>query len=282
MQYKISKSKYLFLNSMLAGRANTETVEISDEEFNELQAIQSSLSGEREDANYKLTFEEKLLCNSMDGNFWITVPKGPSYWNINMGGSPEVMSNQSDGKFVRFNVIDNNDGTFLASGVKSANAWGDGKFECEARFKGGKGSWPAIWMTHPGGSANNNATYYEIDLSEYYETRNETETTYHCPQSVNGGEKYVDYVKTTINKNDWNKFVCTWDSNSIVIYINNVAIMTIPNDGDSTHFPTTKSNRTFSIILSMQYAGNPWLQSPDSSELPLYMDVRNIKYWTKK
>ena len=175
-----------------------------------------------------------------------------------MGGIPQVLRNDNDGYFLRLKCIKDGD-TSLCTGIKTAIAYEDGKFECEARFKGGDSSWPAIWMSHPNGGANNYETYYEVDISEYYEIRDNTDSTYHCPQSMRGGDKYVQPTKTPIKKNAWNKFVWTWDEDSITISINDTQVMNIVNDGDPLHYPINTENRTFIILLSMQYGHNPWL-----------------------
>ena len=230
--------------------------------------------------NYELVFEEKFINNTFDHDIWFVAPAGPSYWNMNMGGIPQIITNTEDGTFMRLNCIKSGDNS-LASGLKTYIAYGDGRFECEARFNSGLSTWPAIWMTHPNGSANNYEHYHEIDLSEYYETRDVTEVTYHCPSSMRGGGYLVPQAKPVIKKDDWNKFECSWDEDSITVCINGQQVMNIPNDGDPTHFPINAEDRTFNIILSMQYGSNPYLNEPDLSELPLQMDVRNIKYSKK-
>ena len=248
-------------------RLKDETIQITESEYKKINN------------SYELFFEENLKDNVYDTNVWIEVPKGPSWWDSTMGTSPQVYQSDTD-KFLRLNAI-KQDNSFATAGIKTPVAYSDGKFECEARFKGGNSSWPAIWMSHPNGSLNNYEKYFEIDISEYYETRDMTDTTYHCPQSMRGGEKYVESVKTPIKKDDWNKFECTWDEDNITVSINGEQIMLIENDGDPTHYPIDPEARTFIIILSMQYASNPYLSDPDDSDLPLYMDVRNVKYYKK-
>ena len=201
---------------------------------------------------------------------WDVCSKGLSPWNSHAGLNPMF---QDD--YMRLECIRDGD-SFRTSAVKTKEVFGDGKFECEARFKSGKSTWPAIWMIHPKGGDNNYATYFEIDLSEYYETRDTTETGYHCPQSMRGGGKYVKSVSTPIKKDDWNKFECEWDDKAINVRINGNIVLSISNDGDPNHFPVDESARTFQIILSMQYT-NRWLSEPDLSELPLWMDVRNVR-----
>jgi len=211
---------------------------------------------------------------------WEICPEGPSAWNKHAGLRYQkvIIGKQPCIRLACRKSSKNEDGWQTAA-IKSIQAYGDGKFECWAKFKSGKATWPAIWMSHPGGAKDNYATYYEIDLSEYYETRDNTETTYHYPQSMRKEAKFVN-TKTKIKPNEWNHFMCKWDERGIEVYINDNLVLNITNTNDSTYFPVNKEDRTFQIILSMQYT-NRWLSEPDLNELPLWMDVKDIKVYKK-
>lgn len=211
---------------------------------------------------------------------WEICPPGPSAWNKHAGLKYQkvIIGRQPCIRLACRKSTKNDDGWETAA-IKSIQAYGDGKFECYAKFKSGKSTWPAIWMTHPNGAKDNYATYYEIDLSEYYETRDNTETTYHYPQSMRKEDKSIN-VKTPIKPNEWNHFMCKWDESGINVYINGELVLNIINTNDNTRFPVNKEDRTFQIILSMQY-DNKWLSKPDLNELPLWMDVKDIKVYKK-
>lgn len=232
-------------------------------------------------SKYELIYEE--MAETIDSKIWTVRRSGPSEWNKHAGLKPKLMENDKDGKYIRLacETSDKNEDGWMTSAISTKEAYGDGMFECKARFNSGKATWPAIWMTHPNGAANNYATYYEIDLSERYETRDNTETGYHHPQSMRGGGKYVQTVKVPIIRYGWNKFACTWDENSIDVYINNKKEFSIPNDGNVDHYPIEASSRTFQIILSMQYTNN-YLNKPDLQELPLWMDIKDFKIYKLK
>lgn len=229
-----------------------------------------------ETEKYELVYEDNF--DKPISDFWTIVKTRYSSWCKYAGSSPKLITEEGE-SFYRFPVTYNDD-TYHTAAIKSKGSYGDGKIEVVARFKSGKATWPAIWMTHPNGAQNNYETYYEIDVSEYYETRDTTDTTYHCPQSMRGGDKPVQPTKTAIKKNNWNTFVCTWDEESICVNINGVKSFVFKNDGDPLHYPTVAENRTFQVILSMQY-GNKWLSEPDNSELPLWMDIKSFKLWKK-
>lgn len=184
------------------------------------------------------------------------------------------------------------------------NPVGDGKFECEARFKMAPTAWPAIWMSHPYGAANDNETYYEVDICEYWHVCSQEDdyycnTTYHYPESQRDGgkTKHRNKVKLKVLPNepheengrlftetDWNKFSCTWDENSIKVFVNDTKVMEIENDGDKNHFPIDSTIRTFNIVLSMQYDSTSLGRYGcvlSTDDLPLYMDVKNVKVYKK-
>lgn len=207
---------------------------------------------------------------------WNVCPKGPSSWNHAAGLVPEY-----DDEIIRLKCIKIDDSEYVTAAIKTVEAYSDGLFECEARFNSGKGTWPAIWCSHPNGAKDNYATYYEVDLSEYYETRDNTDTTYHCPESMRDENKHCySTVKTKINPTEWNKFAMTWNEQAIKVYINGKCILTIENDGNPDHFPVNAEDRTFQFILSMQY-DNKYLQAIDLNELPLWMEIRNINIYKK-
>lgn len=236
----------------------------------------SRLFCKRKGDDYELVWEDS---GSLSDERWNVCLKGPSSWNRQAGLQPKKMIVGRQ-PIVRLECVkaDNEDGWQTAA-VITKEAYPDGKLECVAKFNSGKSTWPAIWMSHPNGAKNNYETYFEIDLSEYYEKRDVTESTYHYPQSMRGEAKSKN-VRTKIKKDEWNKFTCIWNDESIKVLINDVLAFELKNNGDPTYYPVDENLRTFNIILSMQYA-NRWLSEPDLSELPLWMDIKSIKYWRK-
>jgi len=224
----------------------------------------------RKRKKYKLIIDDPLIIGLDDGA-WQVVTTRYSSWCANAGRIPVA--------FITFTRLDcvRDGNEYRCAAIKTREAYGDGKLEVEARFKGGKGTWPAIWMNHPDGSRDNFATYYEVDLSEYYETRDNTDTSYHFPASMRKEENFR-HTATPVIKDGWNKFECSWDDEAIVVRINGKVVMRIDNDGDRDHYPTRAEDRTFQVILSMQ-AGNDYLQEVELDELPLWMDVRNFKLY---
>lgn len=242
--------------------------------------IEISNSG-NEYTGHTLVVDEK--CLNLDMNIWTVCPKGPYSWNIEAGLDPSFENNEVDGNYMRLyaSKADNMHG-FMTAAIKTKKPYGDGIFECEARFKGGNASWPAIWMA-PAHVKPDYENYYEIDLSEYYELRDNTDVTLHVPESMKDSSRHCFTTKKVdINKNDWNKFKCKWDEKSIIVYVNDKEALRLDNNGNPDQYPLKAFQREFFIILSMQIQfDSKYLKPFDISQLPLWMDVRNIKYWKK-
>lgn len=207
---------------------------------------------------------------------WEDCLPGKSSWNKYMTGMS--LFHTAEGGFTRFRC-DKFLETYQTSGVRTADYLPDGKIIVVARFKGGHATWPAIWMSSENKSHDLTTykDYFEIDLSEYYETRDNTETTYHFPKSMRKECKSHN-VKTAINPEEWNTFECEWNDSELSVSINGKKIWSLKNDGDPDVFPIEEYQRRFCLIISMQY-GNKWLSEPVPDELPLWMDVKNVKYY---
>lgn len=221
-------------------------------------------------AVYSLVYEYNKT--TFDEN-WKVITAGTANWRKNAGLDPVLI----DDNIICLFATMVNDNPRVAA-IRSKNYYDDGAFECSARFFGGKGSWPAIWITSK--YDGDITKYYEVDLSEYYETRNETTSSYHCYDSmhINKRSSYIT-AACPINPDEWNKFRCEWNKDNIRVYINDKLVFAINNTGDSNIFPVDDANRKFDIILSMQYGTNKHLQECDTTELPLCMEIKDIKVY---
>lgn len=227
--------------------------------------------------------------SKIDKDLWVPCIKANSKWNKFMSQEYPTIYKKADGKngsftttsFLRLGCsADMKNNTFVTEGIttKGKRLFKPGRIEVRARFKSGKTTWPAIWLVNVN---NSNDEYYEIDVSEYFSTRNTLNVTYHYPSSMNGKKNPVYKTTKNFSKTDWNDFVCEWDENAIKVYVNGKKVMTIKNDGNQTHYPVNDKDRSLFLILSMQYMA-PGTGKPDPTELPLWMDVDYVKYWKKK
>ena len=231
---------------------------------------------QKQKESYTLVYEDK--CDRpLNTNVWETVKKGPSSWNKYTNGNLPIIHVDKDEIYYSFPCVFV-DGEPHCTAIKTKDFYGDGKIEVTARFHGGKGTWPAIWMSVKSGGKNYE-DYFEVDLLEYYETRPTFDTTYHFPNSMRKEESFKN-VKTSFIPTNWNKFTCEWDANEIKVKVNNTTALIIENDGDPDYYPIKEAQRFFRLILSMQI-GSKWLSPFDPNEKDLGMDVKSVKIWKK-
>lgn len=211
-----------------------------------------------------------------DFDDWVVCSPGKSPWNKYMGLFPKIVTNDLGASYLRLSCeYDKEDKVYRTAGVKSIDTFQDGIIEIKARFKGGNSSWPAIWLKAYGAS-----NYYEIDLCEYFERRNHCKTGLFMPKHLKWGLKRLFRPKKhpKIDKDNWNLFTCQWNSDSIIIKVNNKKVLEYKNTGNSKDFPINLEDRKFTLILSMQY-GHSWCLPKNKKQLPLYMDVAYVKYY---
>ena len=73
----------------------------------------------------------------------ITCPKGYSSWN-HAAGLPPVRIDD----FIRLRCEAANEVDYFTAAIKTPVGYADGKFECEARFNSGKGTWNVFQDTY--------------------------------------------------------------------------------------------------------------------------------------
>ena len=207
--------------------------------------------------------------------------KQRKYYNHHAGESPEIITDENGDTIFRLNAVRHDeDNSYRTAAICTKQLYGPGKWTVVARFHGGNGTWPAIWMhtrvpeglQHP----------YEIDLCEYFQRRPWCKTGYFCHASV----KYWYYrlfrpkKHPFINPKWWNKFECEWDENRIIVRVNNNEVLRYKNKGDRRFYPQENLYLEYRLILSMQY-NKPGLLPIRLKQLPLWMDVKEATYEPK-
>lgn len=208
------------------------------------------------------------------GEPWVACPHNENVpWGKYMSGDRPTLTFQGRNyeSCIRL-MCEGKDGNYRTQGLwtKGKKLFGPGRLEVKARFKGGAGSWPAVWLRNISCQDPNNwkQNYYEIDMVEYYGKKIYSEQTFHTEDSMLGKRKpHRGY--SLINKNDWNTFVAEWDKDHVMIWVNDQCILDVKSSG----FPTE-----YYLILSMQYGHG----ATKDSELPLWMDIAYVKHYIKK
>ena len=203
-------------------------------------------------------------------------------WLKHIGGLPVIIYDKeaTEGTCLRLQCTKEGGEVLTAAcWTKGSQTFSDGRMEIRARFHGGDGTWPAIWL-----KSVDNDRYYEIDICEYFEKRKRCKTGLFMPKHLKWGLNRLFRPKSRpkINRDGWNTFVCEWDENRIKIAVNGKVALDYYNIyEDPDRYPIFRKSREFYLILSMQY-GKKWLKKEKHSQLPLWMDIDYVKYQPKK
>lgn len=200
-----------------------------------------------------------------------------SGWSRFVGGDPQVIYDDTatEGQCLRLPVVAEGD-TFLTSAVWTGYVLGPGILKIRARFHGGRGTWPAIWLTNHRTSMEH---YYEVDLCEYFEKRKRCKAGVFLPKHMRSWWHRLWRPKghPKINRDEWNLFLFWWDGEEMMVCVNYEMVLHLTNRGKADSYPQADEDMTFRLILSMQY-GKKWLRKPKKSECPLWMDVDYMRY----
>lgn len=201
-----------------------------------------------------------------------------SGWSRFVGGDPQVIYDDTatEGQCLRLPVVADGD-TFLTSAVWTDYVLGPGELRIRARFRGGRGTWPAIWLKNR--HSGDLERHYEVDLCEYFEKRKRCKTGVFFPKHMRSWWKRLWRPKShpKISRDGWNTFEFVWDEKEMMLFVNGIKALGLTNRDKADSYPQTEEDMTFRLILSMQY-GKKWLRKPSRSECPLWMDVDYVRY----
>ena len=106
--------------------------------------------------SWKLIFSDEFKTKSnFDAKKWSYATRGNAAWTRYLTSSPDYVYQKKGNLVVRMDnkVIAGDDVPYHSGGINTSGKFSFlyGKVEVRAKFKGGKGSWPAIWMMpeHP-------------------------------------------------------------------------------------------------------------------------------------
>ena len=212
-----------------------------------------------------------------------------SFWETEVPGSVAV----SNGTL----KIDNkrSDGYPAAISVSSGPTWGgeqshyDFKFgyaEARMRFTGGKGSWPAFWLSSSAHAEWPNWPQcpepdlnFELDIMEYQ--GDEPNTFYGTTHRNTGGvcglsdQTRGDWPNLGLNLSvDWHKYAVLWTANSIKWYVDEQLVI--------EKAPFDSSDQDMYILLTMQACGWDGTNDCDANTADvLRTEVDWVRVWQK-
>jgi len=249
------------------------------------QVSDSGLSHARSKVKWNLVFEDQF---NSKGNFdeskWGYSKRGNAAWMKYLTSSPEYVYQDGKNLVLRMDnkVIEGDDALYHSAGIQTKGKFSFlyGKVEVRAKFKTGKGSWPAIWMMPENSLYGDWPNSGEIDIMEHVNNENVIHQTIHNGSVTNkeGGSTATD--NTLYKVDDYNIYGVVWTSDSIQFFVNNILQYTYTksDDADSKSWPF---DQPFYLILN-QSGGLGWPGKLDEADLPFYMHVDWVRVYQEK
>lgn len=237
-------------------------------------------------ANYKLIWSDEFRGHGIfDQSKWQYCERGKVAWNKFMTALPSYASLKGGKLLLRMDnsVIANDPIAYHAGGIQSSGKFSVtyGKIEVRAKFTGGKGSWPAIWMMpEPSGALGSGwPEGGEIDIMEHVNNDSVIYQTIHnsIVTDTNGGSTASS--PSPYNKRGFNIYSIEWESTSIKFFVNNQLQYTYRRnaDGGIKQWPF---DVPFYMILN-QAGGAGWPGAINNEHLPFSMQVDYVRVYKK-
>ncbi len=238
----------------------------------------------QETDKWELIFEDNFDGTSFNTDNWSYCTRGnPAWKKYLVSNNPQTVRVENGTLIV--SAIKNPDTSidnvpYLTGGIKTKGKVNIkyGKVEVRAKFKNGKGAWPAIWMMPEDGTGGWPACG-EIDIMEHINNENIIYQTIHSHYANTLGIKNNPSKGSSVSfsKNDYNIYGIEWYPEKIDFTLNGIITFTYPriNTDKEGQWPFNKS---FYLILN-QAAGGNWAGKITDSELPFQMKVDWVKMY---
>lgn len=239
-----------------------------------------------EDSIWELTFSDEFTTEgNFDTNKWSYAKRSRPSWAKFLTPSNDYVKQQSGNLILRMDnaKIEGDTIPYHSGGIQTSGKFNFtyGKVEVRAKFTGGQGSWPAIWMM-----PENPASYGswpnsgEIDIMEHVNNENTVHQTIHneAVTSTSGGSTATQ--TSAYNANGYNTFSIIWDPKKIEFYVNDSLQYTYskPANATAAEWPFDKP---FYIILN-QSGGAGWPGPIVDEDLPFEMHVDYVRVFKKR
>lgn len=235
--------------------------------------------------NWNLIFQDDFnKRGSFDTSKWVYSKRGSAAWSRFLTQSPDYAFQDKGNLVLKMDgkVITGDDVPFHSSGIQSKGkfSFSYGKVEVRAKFNGGKGSWPAIWMMPANDTYGGWPQSGEIDIMEHVNNEAVVHQTIHNAFATNASGASIATSKTAYNAKDYNLYGIIWMQDKIEFFVNDTLRYTYNKPVNATH-REWPFDQPFYIILN-QSGGAGWPGPITNADLPFYMHVDWVKVYQKK
>lgn len=250
-----------------------------------LQPPETTASRKNE-PKWKLVFSDKFNSKGgFDERKWVYSSRGNPAWARYLTASSDYVY-QKSGKLLLKMDKANLPGDSLpyhSAGIQSSGKFSllYGKVEVRAKFKKGKGSWPAIWMMPEGSGAYGGwPNSGEIDIMEHVNNEPHVHQTIHNAAVTNAKGASTATHQATYNADEFNTYGIIWNADAIQFYVNGLLQYTYAKPAHAS-FKGWPFDKPFYLILN-QAGGAGWPGALEEQDLPFEMQVDWVKVYQQK
>jgi beta-glucanase (GH16 family) len=235
---------------------------------------------------WQLVFADDFTSNGdFDTSKWSYALRSTPAWTKYLTSSPRYVRQQSGKLILRMDnqQIPGDDVPYHSAGIQTKGKFSFtyGKVEVRARFKEGRGAWPAIWMMPEDPTAYWGWPHSgEIDIMEHVNLESQVHQTIHSGSNTSADGGSAATSSGTYKAGKFNTYSIVWDEAKIEFYVNKQLRYTYHKeaDGGSAQWPF---NQPFYLILN-QSGGAGWPGAITDTDLPFEMEVDYVKVYQKR
>lgn len=232
---------------------------------------------------WKQVFSDKFNSKgAFDERKWVYSSRGNAAWARYLTASPDYVYQKAGKLLLKMDKanIPGDSVPYHSAGIQTSGKFSllYGKVEVRAKFKTGKGSWPAIWMMPEGAGAYGGwPNSGEIDIMEHVNNEKHVHQTIHNAAVTNAKGGSTATHQTNYKQDDFNTYGIIWNADAIEFYVNDELQYTYAKrvGATSKEWPFDKP---FYLILN-QAGGAGWPGALDEKDLPFEMEVDWVKVW---
>ena len=233
-------------------------------------------AGAATSGKWRLIFQDEFNASgSFDTTKWSFCKRGNPAWAKYLTQSGDYASLNGSNLLLRMDKknIEGDNVPYHSGGIQTKGKFSFlyGKVEVRAKFSGGKGSWPAIWMmperdTYGGWPASG-----EIDIMEHVNNESVMHQTIHNSAVTNSSGGSSATKSSPYKAGDYNVYGIVWTPDKIDFYVNDSLAYTYAKPANATakEWPF---DQPFYIILN-QSGGAGWPGPIRDADLPFSMVV---------